>query len=153
MYVYTSIFIYILINIYLYTKGGSGGTRTPMESVAIPCDPLRSDAIGRPTSDLCPLLPRPRGIPNLCLSDIFPEYLSEARRRCSQVRLGAALGANLVPNGSRNRSQDPPQDLKISRSNIDAENDQNFNQKSKILGMNFDVVLNRFPSRFCFLLT
>ena len=29
----------------------------------------------------------------------------------------------------QNRGQDPPQDLKISRSNIDAENDQNFNQK------------------------
>ena len=53
----------------------------------------------------------------------------------------------------QNRGQDPPQDLKISRSNIDAENDLNFNQKSKIWGMNFDVVLNRFPSRFCFLLT
>ena len=57
------------------------------------------------------------------------------------------------PQDPQNRGQDPPQDLKISRSNIDAENDQNFNQKSKILGMNFDVVLNRFPSRVCFLLT
>ena len=88
-----------------------------------------------------------------------PRRRSEAPARGSEgpgqilenkPQLEPLVGANLVLNESRNRSQDPPQDLKISRSNIDVENDQTFIQNSQILGIIFDVVLNRFASRFCF---
>ena len=45
-----------------------------------------------------------------------------------------AKTANLAPNRRRNRGQDAPQDFKISRPNIDAENYENFNKKINDFG-------------------